>query len=254
LFLVGVSFVGGAEPNSDSPPIDSQATAPEIPQQQPSELDLWDASVQFGLYGVEGSSKSFSLRFGAQAERKAPCGVLKMDLDYHRGTRGSEVTANRVFFEGRHERISEDSPWSEFVQGSAEYNQLRSYDARVTADTGLGYRFVHTDSTQLSGRVGGGVVHEFGRPEARPMPEIIGGLDLEHRFSKRHKLKAAIQYARQGNDLTQFAVSTRADWQVLISEENNVSLNFSVEDRLQSWTQPAGPNDVDYSATLMWKF
>jgi putative salt-induced outer membrane protein YdiY len=222
--------------------------------EKPSEFELWDGSLQFGMYGAEGSSRTFNLRLGAHAQRKAPCGVLTMDLNYHRGTRGSEVTAHRLFFEGRHEWVSGDSPWTEFVQSSAEYNEMRPYDARVTADSGLGYRFVNNDTTQLSGRVGGGVVHEFGREDARPMPEVVGGLDLEHRFSKRHKLKAGVQYARQGNDLSQFTVSTRADWEVVISEEKNLSLNFSVEDRLHSWQEEGVPDDVDYSATLMWKF
>jgi len=252
-----------AEESKDQSPSTEADTAagaaepsPPVPEKRPlaTELERWDGSVQLGLYGAQGSSRSLHLRLGTQLRRKADCGVLSGTVNYHRGTRESQVVADRLACRLRQEWLKSESPWTEFVQGSVEIDKLRPYDARITADTGFGYRFVSTGATRVTGRIGGGLVHYFGLPAARPEPEVIAGLDLEHRFSKRYKLKTAFQYARQGRNLDELSVTTRADWQILVSEEKNVSLNLSIEDRLRRWEPARSLNDLDYSITLLWKF
>ncbi|MDY0166283.1 MAG: DUF481 domain-containing protein [Thermoguttaceae bacterium] len=219
-----------------------------------TEMAAWSGSFELGLDGSTGNSETFNLRFGLDLERKWDIHQIDIDLDYMRKTANGVDTANRSFLDWRYERLFRDTRWTWFVHGTFEYNDFEAWDSRVTADTGLGYKLIATDSTKLTSRAGGGFSRKIGLPEDEWIPELVLGLDFEHKVGKRHRLKAKVDYMPDVTDFTTFRINSQASWEMLIDEGMNLSLKFSALSRYDSAPKGAKPHDLDYSAVVMWRF
>lgn len=215
---------------------------------------LWEGNVELGLDGSEGNSQRFNFRFGVEAKRKTQVDVCSLDLDYRKNTSHSDETAHRAFLDWRYERLFDQSPWTWFAHGTVDYDEFQAFDVRVSVDTGLGYQFIKTESTSLLGRCGGGSSREFGGPDDSFVPEAAFGLEFKRQLTARQKLTATVDYTPDLTDCRDFRLNTKAGWEVVLDEQMNLSLKLSVLDRYDSTPHGAKPNDVDYSATLLWSF
>jgi putative salt-induced outer membrane protein YdiY len=250
-------------PSEETPPAaDRAAEEPQLPA-RPSEdpaaaaeaaAKLWGGSFELGLDGTEGNSQTLNFRFGFDAKRSAPESVLTLDLDYRKNTSEAEETAHRAFLDWRYERLFPESLWTCFVHGSVDYDEFKAFDLRVTADLGVGYHLMKTETTSLVARGGGGFSHEIGGADKSYVPEAVFGLDFEHQLNQRQKLTFSTEYTPDVTDIGDFRLTSRAGWEVLIDQEMNLSLKLSVLDRYDSTPGGAKPNDLDYSAVLLWRF
>jgi putative salt-induced outer membrane protein YdiY len=237
---------GAAEPAAPPPE--------DLPGQPETAVKLWEGGFELGLDGTEGNSQTLNFRLGFDAKRTAPQSVVTLDLDYRKNTTEAQETAHRAFLDWRYERLFPESPWTCFVHGTVDYDELKMFDVRVTADAGLGYQLIKTESTSLAARAGGGFSHEIGSTDEDYVPEAVFGLDFEHQLNERQKLTVAVEYTPDVTDLGDFRLTARAGWEVLMSEQMNLSLKLSVLDRYDSTPAGAKPNDLDYAAVLLWKF
>jgi len=221
------------------------------------EAKSWEGSFELGMDGTEGNSRTLNYRVGLDLERKNDIFGIEFDLDYNRKTSQSIETANQAFFTGRIERYFGKTRFTWFVRNTLEHDHFESYDLRVSADTGLGYKVIDNDSTELVARLGGGSSREFGAPEdveALWVPEMTVSMELEHKIGKRHKFKLAVEHVPDVSDFTEYRINSRGSWEMLIDEEMNLSLKLSAVDRYDSTPNGAKYNDIDYSAVLLWKF
>lgn len=247
-------------PSDDAPddaPAEPQPAAPraeEVVGEPQPVVNLWKGSFELGLDGTEGNSQTLNFRLGFNAERATPDHVLTLDLDYRRNTTETEETAHRAFLDSRLERLFPESPWTCFLHGTVDYDEFKMFDVRITADLGLGYHLLKTESSSLAARVGGGGSHEIGSADEEFVPEAVFGLDFARQLSKRQKLTFSVEHTPDVTDFGDFRLTTRAGWEVLIDQEMNLSLKLSVLDRYDSTPDGVKPNDLDYAAVLLWKF
>ena len=243
------------EPGWTYPPVQAVSVPIEemlVPEEPPP--NPWKGSVELGLNGTQGNSQALNLRLGFDVERKTESNALSLDLDYQRNTSNAIETVHRMFLDWRWEWFFKESPWTWFVHGTTEYDEFQSFDVRVAADTGLGYRLIETDATSLVGRLGGGFSHEIGGPDDRYVPELAFGFELKHQLTKRQKLVASVDYTPDVVGFNSFRMTTRIWWQLLLDEQMNLSLKLSVLDLYDSTPNRAKPNDLDYAAMLLWSF
>lgn len=234
-----------------------QAMVPEdLPVQAEPEplVKLWEGNLEMGVNGTEGNSRTFNLRFGAKLKRKTEWNTLSGDLDYRRDSADSQETANRAFLDWRFEHLFQDSPWTWFVHGTVEYDEFQAFDLRVALDTGLGYRFINTDMTNLTGRFGGGTSREIGGPDDEFIPEAVFGLDFEHKINKRHKLTLTVEYRPDVTDFADYRLNSKVGWEILLDEAMNLSMKITASDRYDSTPHGAKPNDLDYALMMLWGF
>jgi putative salt-induced outer membrane protein YdiY len=215
---------------------------------------LWDGSFELGLNGAEGNTDNMNFRFGFKIKRETTTNVLKFNADYRKATQNETDTADRLYSDWRAERHFPYSRWIYFAHGSVEYDEFQAFDSRVTSGLGVGYALVKLEMAKLVARCGGGVAREFGVPEVEYVPEAVFGADFEWKRGKRHKLTAMAEYTPDITAFGEYRFRTQAAWEVLFDEETNLSMKFSVLERYNSMPRGKLPNDVDYAATIMWKF
>ncbi len=240
-----------------SPDVDmviEEALVEPVVVEEESEIKLWEGTVELGLNGTQGNTETLDFRFGTEAKRKTKRSVISLDFDYSKKTTQQIETASRAFLDWRCERLFHESPWSCFVHGTVDYDEFKMFDVRVAVDIGLGRQLVQTESTSLAARMGAGFSHEIDSPDESYVPEAVFGLDFEHRLNSRQKLSASAEYTPDVTAFADFRLQTRAGWELLIDKEMNLSLKLSVLDRYDSTANGAKPNDLDYSAVVLWKF
>lgn len=237
----------GTAPPLAAPPV-------VVPEEPKPPVKLWEGSFEFGLNGTEGNSRTFNLRFGSKVKRKTEFNILSADLDYRRDSANSIDTANKALLDWRYEHLFPESPWTCYVHGTVDYDEFKVYDLRVSLDAGLGYRFIKSDSTNLTGRFGGGTSREFGGPNEEFVPEAVFGVDFDHKINSRHKVVFSSEYRPDVTDFGNCRLTNKAAWEILLDEAMHLSMKLSVLDRYDTTPGEKEPNDLDYSVMLMWSF
>ena len=130
---------------------------------------IWDGSFDLGMDGSEGNSENFNLHVGFHAKRKTENNVLTLSLDYIRQTAQTIATTNRLYFDGRLERLLAQSRWSLFAHETVEYDEFQSFNVLDTSDAGVGYRAIKNDNTTLIGRFGRWFFARVRRARKRPV-------------------------------------------------------------------------------------
>lgn len=120
-------------------------------------------------------------------------------------------------------------------------------------NSGIGYKFIDTETTKLKGRYGLGVSHEFGGVSDEWVEELVYGADFNRQLTKRQKLDLTIDYFPEWGNFDNYRMVTQFGWEVLLSEEHNLNLKLSVNDRYDSTPDGAKPNIINYGLLLLWK-
>ncbi|HIF32267.1 MAG: DUF481 domain-containing protein [Pirellulaceae bacterium] len=214
----------------------------------------WDRSIELGLNGATGNAEALSIRAGGSFKRKTEYHELSADLTYIKSSNGGRETAHNAIFSGRDERLLGESPWSLFLTTGMEYDEFRAFDVRFVVAAGVGYRLVDNESTILGTRFGSGVSREFGGPDVDWAPEANFGLDYERQISELQKLTSRIDYFPEWGQFEDYRLNTTLNWEVLLDKQSNLSLKFSALNRYDSTPNGLKPNDITYSALLLWNF
>lgn len=216
--------------------------------------DGWENSAELGINGSAGNAESFSFQTGTRFKRKSDYTLFDLTGTYNRTSAGGVETQNNTLIYSNWERFLGESPWSLFVKNGLEYDRFRAFDVRYNINSGLGYNFIKTDALTLVGRFGAGASREFGGPDDRWVPEALFGGDYEHQINPRNKLVAKFDYFPEWGNFSNFRLVSDVAWEYLIDAAGNLSLKLGAIDRYDSTPNGAKPNDVNYSALLLYKF
>ncbi len=214
----------------------------------------WDTGVELGLNGSSGNQDSLSLRTGGYIKRESRFSKLDLSGYYNRTSAGGISTQNNAQVDARNDwLLDEKSPWTLFATSNLFYDQFQSFDAQMSADTGIGYRFWHEPARELIGRVGGGTSREFGGPDDRWVPESLFGVEYTQKFFATQKFYGKVDYFPEWDQVGEFRVVADTGWEVELVQPSNLSLKISATDRYDSTPSGANPHLVNYSVLLLLK-
>jgi putative salt-induced outer membrane protein YdiY len=214
----------------------------------------WETSIEFGLNGSSGTSDSLSIQAGGTVLRESRFSKLDLDTKYNRTTKGGAATQNNADLDVRNDwLLDEASPWTLYGTGNLFYDEFQAFDLQTSANTGIGYRFVHRPALEWIGRVGGGMSREIGGPDDRWVPESLLGLEYMQRMSALQKVSAKVDYYPEWDEVGEFRLLAEAAWETALVQPSNVSLKVSASDRYDSTPSGADPHLVNYSVLLLIK-
>lgn len=214
----------------------------------------WDGSFELGLNGTAGNAEALSIRSGASMNRTTDRHELKADMTYIKSTANGLETAHNAIFNGRDEWLLGESPWSLFWTTGVEYDEFRAFDLRLVLAAGIGYRVIDDGITKMGTRFGSGTSREFGGPDPSWVPEANFGLDYERKITEHQTFSTTMDYYPEWGNFEDYRLNTTVNWVVLLDAESNMSLKLSLIDRYDSTPNGRKPNDITYSALLLWKF
>lgn len=214
----------------------------------------WENSAELGLNGATGNTESMTLQTGARFKRKTDLHLFDLRLLQNR-THNAGVTAqNNALLYADYERSLGESPWNLFLKQGLEYDELRAFDLRYFINSGFGYRWIDTEGLLLSTRFGAGASRDYGGVDDEWTPEALFGITYEHQVNPRNKLVAKVDYFPAWEDFSDYRTISDLGWEFLLSELPNLSLKLGAVHRHDSQPGEARPNDLNYSALLLYKF
>ncbi len=214
----------------------------------------WTNHAELGFDASDGNAKTTSLTTGLEMKRKTDLYTLGLDLDYRQASNRGESTQDNGRFNLDYDRILGDSKWSAFAKFGMEWDQFKAFDLRLSTNAGLGYYWVKDPNGLFITRFGAGASKELGAPDESTIPEAVFGAEYERQITERQKIKGKIDYFPSWEDYTNYRLVADASWEILLDGADNLSLKLSVTDRYDSTPQGALPNDVYYSALILYKF
>lgn len=217
-------------------------------------LDGWSNSAELGLNGSAGNTESMSLQTGTRFKRQSAFTLFDLRLNHNRTNANGVETQNNVLMYSDWERFLGETPWTWFIKNGLEYDEFRAFDLRYNINSGFGYTFVRNETLTLVGRFGSGASREFGGPDNDWVPEALFGADYEHQITERNKLIARFDYFPEWGNFSNFRMVTDLAWEYLLQADGNLSLKLGATDRYDSTPNGLKPNDVNYSALILYKF
>ena len=213
---------------------------------------LWENSIELGINGSEGNADSFSIISAGKLKRETEVSVLAVDISYGKTKSNGVETQNYALFNSRGDwKLTE----RKFVYNKnvMEFDKFKAFDVRLVLSGGLGYHLIQNDVSTVTGRIGAGASREFGGPADEWVPESNLGMDFEHKINKHQKINGVIDYYPSWENFSDYRLVSKVDWELLLSEEANLSLKLGAIDRYDSTPNGTKANDIDYYVTLLWK-
>jgi hypothetical protein len=195
-----------------------------------------------------------SIRTGGYIKRESRFSKLDFNSYYNSTTTGGEATQNNAQLDVRNDwLLSEDSPWTLYGTGNLFYDEFQAFDLQISANTGVGYRFVHEPGLDLMGRFGGGTSREFGGPDDRWVPESLLGFEYGQHLSQTQKFSGKLDYYPEWEEIGEYRLVADAGWEIELVQPSNMSLKISASDRYDSTPNGSNPHLVNYSVLLLLK-
>jgi hypothetical protein len=223
-----------------------------LPDKPPPKI--WTGGLEVGLAGADGNSTNFKFRTGYNTRAENERNLFKLDVNYNYANTGQKDLENRALAKSRYECLFPGSKWSWFNAGELEYDEFRAFDLRLAAHTGAAYVVLKTDKVHLKSRLGGGASREIGGPANEFKPEILMGFDFELKIAARQKFIVVCDYYPTVIDWSDYRVETRANYEVLIDPDWNLTLRVGLLNRYDNTPEGKLPNDIDYYMTILWKY
>lgn len=214
----------------------------------------WENHAEFGLDGSSGNADTLAIQTGLEMRRKTDDYTFALDFDYRQASANNQTTEDNGRLNLDYDRLFADSPWSAFGKFGLEFDEFKVFDLRVNLNGGVGYYWIRNEQTNLVTRFGAGASKEIGSPDDDWIPEAVFGFEGDHQLSSRQKVKAKLDYFPAWNDFNNYRLVADVAWETLLDSSDNLSLRLSVTNRYDSTPQGAEPNDLYYSALLLYKF
>jgi putative salt-induced outer membrane protein YdiY len=214
--------------------------------------DPWTAGVELGINGSEGNNNVFSMRSGGHLKRETTRWKFDSSLVYNKNHTNGVETQNNGKLDARLDRNLAESPWTLFVLENLIYDEFQAFDVQLSLNSGVGYRWIKTETLDFLTRVGAGATREFGGVENDWQPTALFGLDYEHQLTKMQRATAKVDYFPEWEDFRAYRVVADLGWQINLDRPKNMSLKLSVIDRYDSTPEGAEPNNLDYAVLLIW--
>jgi putative salt-induced outer membrane protein YdiY len=247
--VVSINDGGAGEGPSASPAMLSDETETE------SDGKEWQSSFKLGLSSSFGNTDTQNLNAGIESFRESDADKTTLDAYYYYGAADGDRDTNKFTAGVRQDWFVPDSRWLYFAQGRYDYDEFQSWEHRLGAHGGVGYRLIEKDDLTLTLRGGAGVIKEFGSDDEDLRPEGLLGADLAWQISQRQTFTAATTIYPDLSEGGEFRAVSSAEWSAMVDEESSMSVFARLEHEYQSKVDPGfEKNDFRIIAGLQFDF
>jgi len=241
-----------------APPKPAWATDEFSPLSSPEDLPPpgtveWLANIQASLAGVNSDNDELDLRVAGGFARRTSDDLLTFDAEYYYSLVNGDTTDNNLLATLVYDRYFDPTDWLVFGKGQYQYDQFQSWEHRVSAYGGVGYRIFRLPPFALTVKLGAGGTHEFGDPQ-QTTPEGYAEAAFLWKITDQMRLEGGVNIAPDLTDLNSYRILARLDW-ILRLEPNGLSFVGGLREEYQSKLRGDGTNnDFRYYAGVRMDF
>ncbi|USN99272.1 MAG: DUF481 domain-containing protein [Phycisphaeraceae bacterium] len=227
---------------------DAQA-APEVKKAE------WDTKLVLALTAASGNTESIGFASTIVSKRTTETSALTLDAAYFYGSQDGDKNANQFTAGVQHDWLFKDSRWFVFADARFDWDEFKSYDYRVSAHGGVGYKLIDKDSMTLTLRAGAGGAKEFGSGRNQIIPEALLGADFSWQIADNQSFEASHRFYPDLDQGGEFRMVTTAGWKLDIDKDDGLSFAINLLHEYESDVDPGVENsDLKVFAGLSYDF
>jgi len=246
------------------PAEEAEATATESPE-PPAPTPEWDSQIELGAAARQGTTDEANLRAALRTTRRKPGRQFRYDATYRLATVRGDRTENRLSTGFFSEWDRPRPGWTAFAQGRYDVAEFQSWEQRLTAAGGVGYRLIDLkgadeegqpyDAFTLIGRVGAGLRQEWGSENEDLSPEGLLGGEFTYRVNSHQTLAGETTFYPDLRDTGEFRLVSALNWSMDIDRADGISLKFGFTHEYESRAGPGvAHNDLAAYGALVIDF
>lgn len=237
--------VADGDPDAIQSPPQAAAEAAAPTDEKPAKD--WTLEIDLGLANVSGNTDEQVLNFGLRYNRETERHRFLADASYYLKISDDDVTDNKFTSGLRYDWRNPDSRWFAFAAGRYDFDEFESWQQRITAHAGPGYRIYRKDQFKWDVRAGLGGRREFGSNNDELRFEGLLATNLEWKPTKDFSLNFQTEYFPVLTELDDFRWRTTFGARYRLNDI--VSLAFGALHEYQSIVDP-GKERNDLRLTL----
>jgi hypothetical protein len=201
--------------------------------------NIWDNRFELSLTFTDGNTESTVFRTAVDSVREVPTSKLTLDASYLYAQASGTTANNEATAGANHDWLLEDSNWIPFATARWDWNQFQSWDHRLQAQGGAGYRSYKSDNQELILRGGAGLTREFGSSRNEIIPEGLLGFDYFVDIAENQSGELIFRYFPSLANFTEFRLTANAGYVLDLPEVlEGLSFSAGVEFEHQSEVDP----------------
>jgi len=214
----------------------------------------WTSAFDFGLSGSQGNTETLKLRAGFDVRCDSPDDFFLVNALYILNMNQEQAIENKAFLLTRNE-LPIESGFAWYVQAQLEYDEFRTVYFRAASHSGVSFTAVKDADQVFKLRAGAGTAYELGQPTpGQWVPEGQAGIDYEYKLTARTRFTSSADWYPDLQDLGHYRVRVRVSFDIMIDPELDLLLRIGAFDRYDSQSYGSKRNDLDYFATMQFRF
>jgi putative salt-induced outer membrane protein YdiY len=238
--LAAVIFTGVLTARADEPP-----------------KKVWSGSIALGLTATKGNSDTMLFNGAALAKRVWPKDELNLGADFTYGRQKVASGTKQTTAEAEHGFIDWKRLLNGRVYGGARvdllHDAIADIEYRLTLSPFLGYYFIKTDVTRLSGEVGPSYIFEKLGSDSNNFLTIRFGERFEHAFNSTAKMWQAAEFLPSVEDTDKYLLNVEIGAETALT--TSISVRVVAQDKYNSEPSPGRKkNDLTFITAIAYKF
>lgn len=213
----------------------AKAAAPPEPEKPKSP---WKTKITAGGALTDGNSETLSFHAGVVVLRETERMTTKVDAAYFYAENSGDRSENRFTSGIQNDWLNPDSRWFFFARGRFDADEFQSWDSRVSAHGGVGYRLFREDPFKMNLRAGAGATKEFGSDDEELRAELLFGVDGSWKVSDRSSLVYDSTIYPDLSNTGEFRTLSNLGYSILLHNGTNLSLTAGLQHEYQSDVDP----------------
>ena len=232
----------------------SQDGQEEIPAAAPEPKPKWDFSVVFGgAFSNDDEGEKLDLNSRFYANRKALRSETNLSMSYIYKFKDEEVDENNFNTILNQSWLLPETPWFYLAIGRYDYDEFRSWQQRLQAHSGAGYRLIDREDLQLAPFAGLGFRKDIGSEEELFLLEAVFGFKFSWQIARQRLDLLSAYYP--GLTESEYRIVNTVDWKIPMGENTRLSFNTHLDHEYASNPDPGFPlNTIRLTWGLQWDF
>jgi putative salt-induced outer membrane protein YdiY len=236
----------------------ADSTPPSLTLTNTDVVKDWNGSVALGLAITQGNSKTLSVNGAFDIAKLWKNDEWRLGADGQYGVNNFGTKSNEVInAENVHGFVDYKHLFTERVYGDgradAWHDDVADLQNREVVGPAIGYYFIKSDASRLSGEVGASYEHQRQGGADSNFFNLRVGERGEHNWGKQGKVWEEVNYLPKIDDFSTYLLLSEIGAEAAMN--THFSLRVVLQDRYNSAPAPGRvPNDLAILASLVYKF
>ncbi len=211
----------------------------------------WNRSIDLGLHGERGTTETSTLTAGLNFNYRDEFKRWRLRGRYFLDRDGNSTSDNNSRVDLTRDWLIPSNRWFMRTSLSHQFDEFESWEHRIVASAGPGYRLIERPAHALDAIVGPAFTREFGERDA-DKGEGVFGLDYKWQLNETVSFEVSNQFFVEATpNAGEIRNLSIGEWKLVLAEKPGLNLKMGIENEYESSVEGDDEkNNLKYYMTI----